>query len=180
VSTVVEEAEAASQLPDLVELSRGSLSRVHGFVVGVSQELLLLHMLSDRLDLDGYSAFRIRDVTVLNGRFEKKSFYIKALDLKGIRPNRPEGIDLSDMPSLMRSVEGRYPLIVIHRERVAPDECEVGRIKLTSADTYALRFISPTAIWEDDYRTFRYADVTRAEFDGEYERTLALVAGTAG
>jgi hypothetical protein len=180
VSTVLEEAEAASHPPDLVELGRDSMEPVRGFVVGASSELLLLHTLSDRVDLDGYSAVRVHDVTAVQREFTKKPFYLKALKLKGVIPTRPDGIDLSDVRTLMCSVEERYPLIVIHRERVLADEGEIGRIKLTSGDTYALRFISPTATWEDDDRTFRYADVTRVQFDGEYENTLALVAGSAG
>lgn len=83
------------------------------------------------------------------------------------------------MRELLRSIERRYPLVVIHRERVVPDECEIGRLKLASEGTYALRMITPEATWMDDEEIYRYADITRIAFDGEYENTLARVSGSA-
>jgi hypothetical protein len=180
VTDVAKDARAAAQPPDLVEIARNDLDSgrlsIRGFVVAAGAEFLLLHRLSDRLDLDGYSAVRIRDITGLERDFPRKPFYIKALATKGIRPVVPEGIVLSDAHQLLSSVQERYPLIVIEQERLQPEECVIGRIKLTSENTYALRVISPSATWEVDDRTYRYSEVTRVGFDGEYERTLALVA----
>ena len=184
MTDVEEDARTAAQPPDLVEIARDALDAerlpIHGFVVATGAEFLLLHVLSDRIDLDGYLAFRIGDISGLQRDFPKKSFYLKALEAKGIRPVIPEGIDLSDARQLLHSVQERYPLIVIEQERLYPEECVIGRIKLTSESTYALRVISPSATWELDDRTFRYSEVTRVGFDGEYERTLALVSTHAG
>lgn len=181
MTTFLEDAKAATEPPDLVDIGRSGLDNrgSQGFVIAVSAELLLLHSFSDRLDLDGYTAFRIRDITEFRRDFRRKDFYLKALELKGIRPVPPVGIDIESVQGLLRSIERTYPLVVIHRERVVPGECEVGRIKLTSESTYALRWISPTATWEDDDLTYQYADITRVDFDGEYENTLAMVADNA-
>ena len=182
MATVAEEAEAASHPPALVEIRRDELDPrpVRGFAVGASPALILLHLLSDRLDLDGYAAFPIRDVTNLESMFFNREFYLKALELKGCHPVVPVGVDLSNLPTLLRSIEQRYPLVVIHRERVVPEECEIGRIKVTSESSYALRWITPAAVWADNDKTYRYADITRVGFDGGYEKTLALVAASAG
>jgi len=181
VATFLEDAKAAADPPDLVDIVRSGLdSRAsQGFVVGISAELLLLHSFSGRLDLDGYTAFRIQDISEFSRDFPRKGFYLKALELKAIRPAPPVGIDISSVQGLLRSIERTYPLVVIHREHVVPGECEIGRIKLTSESTYALRWITPTATWEDDDKTYRYSDITRVDFDSEYENTLALVAGDA-
>jgi hypothetical protein len=136
--------------------------------------------MGDRLDLDGYAAFPLKDVSDLKREFSNKAFYTKALELKGCHPKMPEGIDLSGIPALLRWIERRYPLVVIHRENVGPDQCEIGRLKMASETTYALRWITPTATWADDERTYRYADITQIGFDGEYENTLALVAASVG
>ena len=177
------EASLALDPPDLVEVLREGLHdsnrNIHGFLVGLSDELLLLNLMGDRLDLDGYTAIRLADVTTLSRDFPLKAFYLRAFELKGIRPAVPGGIDLTDVRRLLVSVEQRYPLVTIHRERITPDECEIGRLKLASDGGYALRWITPEATWEHDYRTYRYSDITRVGFDGEYERTLALVAGGA-
>jgi hypothetical protein len=183
VGNIYAEAALALQPPDLVEVTRDELDdrgvKTQGFPVGLSPEFLLLNALGDRIDLDGYTVVRLSDITELTRSFPRKSFYLRALDLKGIRPVVPEGIDLTDVRSLLASIERRYPLITIHRERVAPDECEIGRLKLASDGGYALLWITPEATWEHDYRTYRYSDITRVGFDAQYERTLALVAGGA-
>jgi hypothetical protein len=40
-----------------------------------------------------------------------------------------------------------------------------------------MRWITPGAEWEADDRVFRLSDITRVQFGGAYERTLADVAG---
>ncbi len=81
------------------------------------------------------------------------------------------------MRALLDSIEKRFSLFAVYRERLAPGGCEIGRIKLASDESYALKYISPEACWEDDDLHYKFSDVTRVLFDGEYERTLALVAG---
>jgi hypothetical protein len=183
VTSIFEKAAAAPGPPDLVEFCRNELDepgkRGCGFVVGLSSEFLLVHSLGDRVDLDGYEIVRVSDVTSIHRAFLRKPFYLRALELKGTRPQVPAGIDLTDVRSLLSSIERNYPLITIHRERAAHNECEIGRLKLASESSYALRWITPQATWEDEYRIYRYADITRINFDAEYERSLALVADSA-
>ena len=181
MATVLDEAQAAASPTDLVQVERGRLGvlPLFGYVVGVSPACLLLQRFSERLDLDGYEAVRLSDVTQLNRTFPRKAFYLKVVSLRAYRAIAPQGIDLSSMKSLLRSIEQRYPLVVISRERVVPDECEIGRIKLTSETTYALRMITPEATWTNDDQVYRYEDVTRVGFDGAYENTLAQVSDAA-
>lgn len=178
---------AASQAmtpPDLVRVSREGIDPpgefTRGFVVGASPELILLHLLSDRVDLDGYAAFRTADISSLDRDFPRRPFYLRALELKGPKPRTVEAIDLSDVRSLLRSIEKQFPLVVIERELVSPGECEIGRIKLTTETTYALKCIGLDATWLRDSQSYKYSDITRIGFDGEYERTLALVAAAIG
>lgn len=85
MTDVEKDARTAAQPPDLVEIARDALDAerlpIQGFVVATGAEFLLLHVLSDRIDLDGYSAFRIGDISALKRDFPKKSFYLKALEL---------------------------------------------------------------------------------------------------
>ena len=50
---------------------------------------------------------------------------------------------------------------------------------MMSGETYALRWLTPTAEWADDERIYRYEDVTRITFGSEYDTTLATLAGLA-
>jgi hypothetical protein len=111
--------------------------------------------------------------------FSRKAFYLKALDLKGESPKPAPDLDLTNMGVLLRSAQQHFPLLVIHREHIAPGECDIGRLKLTSDDAFAIHYIDPSAQWADDAGHYRHVDVTRVGFGGEYETTLALVAGVA-
>lgn len=119
---------------------------------------------------------RVKDITHFDTDFARKTFYEKALQAKSIEPSDAPEVALSSMRHLLASVNENFPLIVIEREACAPDQCEIGRIKLLTDTKYALKLLSPDARWEDDYRTYAIEDITRVTFDGEYENTLALVA----
>jgi hypothetical protein len=148
-----------------------------GCILAASEDLLLLQRLSDRIDFDGYEVLRIKDITNFDTEFDRKAFYKKALQAKSITPSDSPEIDLTDMRHLLFSANETFPLIAIEREERAPDQCEIGRIKLLTDTKYALKWLSPDARWEDDHRTYEIEDITRVTFDGEYENTLALVAG---
>ena len=150
---------------------------VHGFVLDYSQSFVLMQIISERFDFDGYEVVRTLDITSIESDFPQRSFLTRALKLKGLHPRKPKGVDLSDTRSLLKSIEKRYPLLVIQRELVEMEECEVCRIKMAADEFYTIKYISPTAQWEDDDHVYRYSDVTRVCFDGAYENTLALVAG---
>ena len=80
------------------------------------------------------------------------------------------------MRRLMESAQNLFGVLVIARERVEPDEVEIGTIRMTSEDTYVLRWLTANAEWENENRFFRYRDVTKLEFGTEYEQTLLAVA----
>jgi len=147
-----------------------------GFLVAQSSELLVLHRVSDRYDLDGYCAFRAEDVVSVDAEFPRHELIERALRLKREEARLPTGMDASSMRELMESAQRVFGVLLIDREFVQPGEVEVGTIRMTSADTYVLRWLDPNAHWENDSRPFRYRDVTRLEFGGEYEQTLLAVA----
>jgi hypothetical protein len=178
-----EKIAVAASSRELVQIFRdridsdGICSR--GCILAASEELLMLQRLSDRIDFDGYEVLRVKDITSIDTEFDRKAFYKKALQAKSIERSGPPEVDLTDMRHLLFSVNEKFPLVVIAREERAPDQCEIGRIKLLTDTKYALKWISPSAIWEDDLQAYEVKDITRVTFDGEYENTLALVAGSS-
>jgi len=173
----------ASAIADrgLVQIERGGFDprdrTFHGYPLATGDDLVLLSVLSDRIDLDGYEAIKIQDITSCELDFPRKAFYQKALELKGEVPGPVPALDLTSIRAMLDSAQRQFPLFVIHRERVAPGECEIGRLKLTSDEAFAIHYIDPSAQWADDAEHYRYADVTRVGFGDEYAKTLALVAG---
>ena len=149
----------------------------HGFIMDYSERHVLIQLVSDRFDLDGWEVLKTPDITFIDSEFEQRKFLENTLRVRGIQPVEVQGIDLTDTRSMLRSVEKRFPLLVIHREWVSDGDCEVGRIKMAADEFYTLKSISPTAEWVDDDKVYRYSDVTRVCFGGDYETTLAKVAG---
>ncbi len=180
IEDVMDALEQAKKRKILVQIGRHDLEPedyfFHGFVLDYSETFVLMQLVSDRFDLDGYEILRTEDLTLIDSEFSQRKFLERALGVQGIRPQSPEGIDLSSARSLFQSIERQFPLLVIHRERVSFEVCEVGRLKMGADEFYNLKYISPTAEWEDDDKVYRYSDVTRVCFGGAYETTLALVA----
>jgi hypothetical protein len=161
----------------LVELFRElDDTPMYGFVVAESAALLVIHRVSDRYDLDGYCAFPLGDVTSINESFKKRDLYQRAMQLKAQVPVALQEVELSSMRTLMESAQDGFGVLVISREKVEPGEVEVGTIRMTSEETYVLRWLTANADWENDDRPFRYRDITKLEFGSEYEQTLLAVA----
>jgi hypothetical protein len=163
----------------IVRIRRAGLQdeRLDAYVLATSKRLALLQPVRDRIDLDGYDVIRLEDVTGVED-CPRAEFFKRALALKRQRPRLPRArIDLANMSRLLRSVDDAGSLLVISREFKMPGECEIGRLLRLKRETYQMRWITPGAEWEADDRVFRLSDITRVQFGGAYERTLADVAG---
>ena len=148
----------------------------YGYIVLQSDRLIVLQRVSDQYGLDGYCAFDREDISQITQEFDRADLISRAIRLKAQSPAVPKGIDASSMRDLTESIGREYGVLIINRERVAPNEAEVGTIRMSSSQTYVLRWLNTEASWSPDERTFRYKDITYVEFGGEYETTLLQVA----
>jgi hypothetical protein len=80
------------------------------------------------------------------------------------------------MKDALSSAGAAFPLITIHRERIDPKVCYVGKVQRTSQRATTILPISPQAEWESEER-YRLKDITFLEFGGAYEILLARMAG---
>ena len=165
----------------LVRIARGEFDETcpefDGYVLGCSESLMCLSILDDRIRFNGIEIFYRNQITELDVPTPHATFYETALRMRGdLAPDQPP-IDLSSMQSVLESLTKIAPLVVIHRELQEPDICEIGKLTGFDATTFQLREIDPDADWADEPTEFRYEDVSRVGFGGEYESALALVAG---
>jgi hypothetical protein len=151
-------------------------SEHEGFVVGIGEGWLLLHWLDPSIVLNGYTALPLDDVEEVTLLTAAESVAVTALERRGVRPVPQPEIALADVPSLLASVEGRFPLVTVHRDRADPGVCVIGRVAHLGEESFILRQVSPAGRWNDS-GGYRYDDVTRIDFGGGYEDALALVAG---
>ena len=165
----------------LVRIARGAFEETcpefEGVVIGLSDSLVCLAILDDRVRYNGIDTFYRDQVSDLEIPAPHATFYETALRLRGDCAPQAPPLDLSSMRDVIDSISTIAPLIVIHRERQEPEICEIGQVTALDAKTFQMREIDPGADWADEVSEFRYEDISRVGFGGEYESALALVAG---
>jgi hypothetical protein len=164
---------------DLVEMNRKPIDQepVWGFLLQRSKDLILLHVAAvDVVCLNGYSVFRNGDVRRLKV-LPKDELLIRALRFKDIAPSEPPGISLTSWSGLLESVDQKFSLFTIHRERINSGVCNVGRLAAIYASSFALKEIDPKARWTRS-RKYKYEDITRLDFGDGYADALASLATT--
>jgi len=161
----------------LVQIIRPSgFSSVFGFVVGSSDELVLLHSFnSEAFCLDGYDVIRQCDIRSFCFFDDPRYWRYRALRLLKIRPMPPRDINLSSVRAVLSSVAARYPLLSAHRE--TPHRCTtyVGPIVSMSERSFTIEDSDYFGRWTGP-RRLCYADVTRICFDGGFLRASAMTA----
>ena len=164
---------------ELVSIFREQLDETEwfGYVVAENEAFLVIHSVSDRYDLDGYRVFRSSDIDDVDDDFDRKELVLRAMEIKDLEPQPVPWLRLASIRELVFSVQATQPVVVIEREIICPEECEIGRVRLDSEGTYSLLWMTTNAEWERDDRVFRYDDITQVSFGGEYETTLAQLAG---
>lgn len=175
------ELERAFREKSLVQIVRGEFEATcpefDGYVLGCSESLVCLAILDDRIRFNGIEVFYQKQISELDIPSPHATFYETAIRLRGDRAPALPPLDLSSMQSVLESLEKTTPLIVIYRESQEPEFCEIGQIVGFDAKAFQLREIGPDADWADETTEFRYEDISRVGFGGEYEAALALVAG---
>ena len=148
-----------------------------GFLVGASSDLAILHILDDHaMTLNGYAVVRCRDIRWWR---PDTSFMSRALRLLGQAPVAPEGVELDDWPSLLRSAAARYPLLGIEDEFKAPGCLRIGTIRKLGKRALRLNTVGPDAARGRTLR-YPYSDITCVSFGDGYSAALAeLVAHEA-
>lgn len=150
---------------------------VRGYVLDVGSRFFLLAVLSDRIWFDGFECFRICDAKRVR-KDPHASFAEAALRRRRERrPKKPRRVNLGSMRDLLLSADRGFPLVTIHRERIDPRICHIGRVVGTDRTYVSLREITPNATWEIEPTRYRLSEVTRVGFGADYEGALALVGG---
>lgn len=147
-----------------------------GIPVSIGTKWIVLVRLDDAICLDGFDALRISDVTEVNTRFRRSTFYLSGLRSQRARIPALPKLDLRSTKSLLKSAQRWFALLTIDREKANPGAAEVGRVGRVSAREYAMQLIAPDAKWVPGWQRYATNDITRIGFGGAYEETLARVA----
>lgn len=145
-----------------------------GYVVGLSETFVLLHVVSESVLLNGYSVFPLRELTLAttNNRFFKH----RALQIENIKPSAPSSVELENWQTLLAAIDVHFPVLSLELGYRTSRRYSLGRVADIKKRSVRLREISPSAAWQETPVKYRFADITRVDFGGRYEAALWRVA----
>jgi len=149
---------------------------IRGYVLDVGPRFFLLALVSDRIWFDGFECFRVNDIRGFKPD-PYSSFAEEALKKRRERRPKKPRVSVASLKELLLSASRAFPLLTIHREQVAPDVCSIGRVLGVNRGRVSFLEISPDATWESTPTEYRLSQITRVNFDGDYEKALHLVGG---
>jgi len=148
-----------------------------GYVLDIGPQFFLLGLIDNDMKFNGFQCHLVSDLRHIKVPDPYEDFVVAALRKRGQSIDTKPDIDLSSLPALLRSANSLFPLVTIHRERIKPDECVIGKVLNVSESNLLLHTISPDAVWHQKPSKFRLSDITRVDFGGGYEEALHLVGG---
>jgi hypothetical protein len=172
---IVKELEIALSHETLVSLTRDFDGRAwRGFVVGLEDEWVLLHVLSGAtMKLNGFTALRVKDITRVA---EDETFATAALKLSGERPRPQLDLLLLDTPGLLSSAGPLFSLLAVFREKKQNGGCYIGKVRELGHKKATLSAVNRGGEWVPEPYSFRYKDITRIDLGDGYLDALWLVA----
>ncbi len=170
---------ASARNKELVQFTRSfEQGSTTGYVMDVGPKFFLLALVDDLIRFNGFQCIRLQDVRNLQVPAKYSKFVAAALRKRDERiPKRPR-VKIGSLNELLETAGHAYPIITIHREKIAPDVCHVGRVEQVSEAYLSLLEIGPDARWDDEPVSYRNREITRVDFDGDYEEALILVGGS--
>lgn len=145
-----------------------------GCVVGLSDDWVLIHRLSDTFVLDGYEVLRTGDIRSIE-KMPAAEVAHRALTLRGYAPTPLPELDLTSISPLLASANALYPLITIELETRWSDICFIGIVERLGRKNLWLKKIDPRAKWIETEK-FPLRDITQVDFGGGYEQALWMVS----
>jgi hypothetical protein len=152
---------------------------VNGYILAIGPRWFLLALVGDGIRFNGFQCFRLSDVRELQVPHAYAAFAEAALKKRGERLPKKPRVSVAGIEELLLSANRAFPLVTIHREKVDPDICEIGRVVQVKDGRVSLLEINPDATWDAEPKQYRLRDITRVDFGGEYEEALQLVGGHA-
>ena len=149
---------------------------VEGYVLAIGPQFFLLALVDD-VRFNGFQCLRISDVRGLQAPAKYAAFVEAALTVRGERMRGRPRLRLDSLEELLWSANRSFPLVTIHREKVDPDICHIGRITALKNNRVSLLEIGPDALWDKEACHYSLKEITRVDFGGDYEEALHLVGG---
>lgn len=162
----------------LIEFNRKPLekSSLFGFVLACNDEFSLVQEFDrDSFILNGYCIFRNASVKRFSVYDDENYFLNEVIALRKIEPKAVPNVSIESWAEILKSVAENFSLVMIEREKIDNEACNIGKLKKIKTKTFTLEEIDTSAEWSGDYK-YKFKDLTKVSFDGFYENTLFFVA----
>jgi hypothetical protein len=150
----------------------------HGYVLDVGKEFFFFATVADSMRFDGFQCVRMKDVRKFR-EDPHAEFAVAALRARKESIARKPKVTLGSVAEILMSINKISSLVTIHRHKVKPDSCWIGRVIEVSDRELSLLEIGPDAKWDEKPTKYWLKDITEIEFGGGYEEALLLVGGKA-
>ena len=150
-----------------------------GFPVAVSEEIVVLNVLNESLDLDGYVAVRTPDITDVSS--SKNAFYQNVLARRGQKRQMLDDCEVTDLHSLITYLQKDGESAFTINEWVKNEELvSVGTCRLLTPTHLVLNLISPSGKIEGPSDPIKLSAISEVGFAGGYEDALSGYAFKKG
>ncbi len=161
----------------LVEFNRKPLEEksLFGFILAHNEKFTLIQ----RFDvsffcLDGYQVFQNDSIKSYSVYDDEDYFLCEVIHFKKIKPKPITNISIKNWAEILQSVSDNFSLIVIEQEEIDNEACYVGILEKLNADSFDLEEIDASAEYYG-LSNYKFDNLTKVGFDGQYENTLAFV-----
>lgn len=169
---------------DFVSIYRTGIddSRLQGFVLAVSSDLVLIQYVYD-FRLEGLMALRTSDITQveLTATDIRQKALIFEEDLGGQIPFAVH-FDVRSWRTLIEQLSLSHALIILECEAGELNEFLIGRVVQTEVDSLQIEHFTGTGDWADTSTEVSYAGITCCQvgtnYANVYQRHFDRVAGT--
>lgn len=171
---IAEQLEAAAQTGHLMRYCvRSEPGRSCGYIRAVGAEFVLTSLISEGIWFDGFRCHLVDDIEAVGP--DPRAAFLDAV-LKARNETAPvwPAVDLDSIEGLLTSASALFPLVTIHTD---PDVCHIGRVLSIEGGIVWMLEIDANAVWDTDPGAHRLIEITRVDFDGDYENALYLVGG---
>ena len=137
-------------------------------------------MVGDGVTYDGMYVMRHRDVTELEAPDKHHEFFAKALALKQLQPQSPQGFPLDGIREVIQAAGAYAPIIGVHVDSEDESEvCYIGRLVSTEDEGFYMQELSPDAEWMREVSFFTWDEVSTVSMEDSYAQSLLAVGGPA-
>lgn len=149
--------------------------RLNGYILGVSDKLLLMHCFDD-FEPDGYTICRNRDIVKLrHGPYEEWFDHMLRSEslVNGLKLRHR--IDLSSWATAIQSVARHYKQVIVECEDAEKDVEDFYIGEVVEVQSRSIRFRDYDAIgyWSAMPRSIAIAGITKVQFDTPYIKVFS-------